>query len=386
MTRPESLYSKSHPFLASVKERYALSKAQSKKSTQHVVLNLESSGIHYEVGDSIGVLPTYDPELVERTLLAMKADGTEVIVDKNGESSLVLREYLTKKANISEVSRKLISEILQRQTHPQKRERLQDLFQEGNKEKLKQFLAYHELWKILSENEEVTFNPQELCHMLMPLLPRLYSIASSQKVVGDEVHLTVALVEHLDASGYVRRGVCTHYLCKLVNPHASVIPVYIQPHHGFTLPADHHCPIVMIGPGTGIAPFRAFMQERIASGAQGKNWLFFGEWTRANEFFYENEWKSLESQGKLRMDLAFSRDQVHKVYVQHKMMERAKELFNWIQEGAIIYVCGDAHRMAKDVEAALLLIIQEQGKMDELQAKVYLKQMRGEKRYLKDVY
>jgi sulfite reductase (NADPH) flavoprotein alpha-component len=166
----------------------------------------------------------------------------------------------------------------------------------------------------------------------------------------------------------------------------AVVPIYIQPSHGFTLPEDPRTPIIMIGPGTGIAPFRAFMQERMTSQSEGKNWLFFGEWNRAYDYFYEDEWASWEALGGLKMDLAFSRDQEHKVYVQHRMLEQAKELYSWLNNGAVIYVCGDAHRMAKDVDATLLRIVQEQGNMDEAGAKAYMKQLKSAKRYLRDVY
>ena len=205
------------------------------------------------------------------------------------------------------------------------------------------------------------------------------------KTVGREVHLTIALI-HYDTNGHKRRGVCTHYLCELAPVNQPLIPVYIQPHHGFTLPANPDVPIIMIGPGTGVAPFRAFMQERMAIGAKGKNWLFFGERNQISDFFYEDYWSQLISEEKLVMHTAFSRDQENKIYVQHRMMEQGAELFAWLKEGAYLYVCGDAKNMAKDVEAALLQIIQKHGSLDEQATKQFLKQLRQEKRYLRDVY
>ena len=204
------------------------------------------------------------------------------------------------------------------------------------------------------------------------------------QAVGNEVHLTVALLKYTH-QGIVRTGVCTQYLCEQAPLYESVIPIYVQPHHGFTLPSEQ-VPIIMIGPGTGIAPFRAFMQERAAKQASGNNWLFFGECHRTHHFFYESFWTDLIDQGKLRLDAAFSRDQEHKVYVQHRMLEQGSEILNWLDQGAHLYVCGDAQRMAKDVEHALLQIFQMHGNKSEEESKQYLKALRTEKRYLRDVY
>ena len=221
--------------------------------------------------------------------------------------------------------------------------------------------------------------------MLMPLLPRFYSIASSMKEVSNEVHLTVADLKYI-SNQHVRRGVCTYYLCELAPMHQEIIPIFVQPHHGFTVPENRDADLIMIGPGTGIAPYRAFMQERMALNATGKNWLFFGECYRAYNYFYEDYWNSLAAQEKLEIDLAFSRDQEHKIYVWHRMLEKAPEIFNWLQNGAYLFVCGDAHRMAKDVDATIHKIVREQGGMDEHAAKNYIKQLKAENRYLRDVY
>lgn len=255
------MYNKQHPFLASVKERYTLSKPGSQKNTQHLVLDLRGSGITYQVGDSLGVFPKHDPELVKKTLQALRATGKEKIRLKT-EEILSLDEYLTVKANITDISPKLFREVASRQPHVDKKHELDTLRQEDNRDSLKAYLEKHEVWDFLASNEEVFFTPQELADLLMPLLPRFYSISSSQRYVGEEVHLTVASLEY-ESSGHKRRGVCTHYLCQLVDLHAPVVPIFIQPSHGFYLPPDPHIPLVMIGPGTGIAPFRAFLQERL---------------------------------------------------------------------------------------------------------------------------
>ena len=256
---------------------------------------------------------------------------------------------------------------------------------EGQKELLKEYQAAHEIWDFLAENKEVHFMPEEFCHMLQPLLPRFYSIASSMSHVGNEVHLLVAELNYV-TNGHERSGLCTHYLCRRASLNSSTIPVYIQPSNGFSIPNNDKASIMMIGPGTGVAPYRAFMHEREVRKASGRNWLFFGEWHQATEFFYEKEWQEFIAMEKLRLDTAFSRDQEHKIYVQHKMLEHGKEFFEWIDDGAYVYVCGDAHRMAKDVDVMLHVIIKEYGKLDDVGAKDYVKRLRAEKRYLRDIY
>lgn len=381
-----NIYNKQNPFLASIKERFTLTKLGSQKNTQHLVLDLAGSGLRYEVGDSIGVFPQHDPELVDKTLKALKATGKEPVQNKQTGELIALVDYLTSKSNITDISPKLFREVALRQPDSDKKHDLEELRQENNREACKAYLQKHEVWDFLIANEEITFTPQEIVDLLMPLLPRFYSISSSQRFVGEEVHLTVAPLEY-ESNGHKRRGVCTHYLCELVDLHAPVVPVFVQTSHGFSLPHDLHTPLIMIGPGTGIAPFRAFMQERIHHHqSKGKHWLFFGEWNRSSDFFYEKEWEEFGQNGHLRLELAFSRDQEHKIYVQHKMLERGEELFQWLEEGAYLYVCGDAQRMAKDVEATLHAIIQEFGRKEAQAAKEYIKHLRQQKRYLRDVY
>jgi sulfite reductase (NADPH) flavoprotein alpha-component len=243
----------------------------------------------------------------------------------------------------------------------------------------------HELWDLIEHHPEVHFSPEEIVDLAMPLLPRFYSIASSQKVHPNEIHLTIAYLRY-ETRGITRMGVCTHYLCQLADLHHPVVPVYIQPSHDFKLTPDQDRAIIMIGPGTGVAPFRSFMQDREARGDTGKSWLFFGEWTSAHEFFYEDEWKRWEASGLLKLDTAFSRDQEHKIYVQHRLKEKGSEIYQWLERGAILYICGDAHQMAKDVEQTLKDIIQEHGNTDAAGAQSYIKRLRAEKRYLRDVY
>ena len=376
-------YDRQHPFLASIKERYQLCQPGSSKDTRHVILDIEGSGISYNVGDSIGVSPLNEPALVSRMLSALGATGEERVIDKKGESHTFF-DYLHSHANLKGVTRKMVSSLVARLPLAP-RAFLEDLLKEENKEALKGWMHAHELWDLLEHFPDVQFTPQEVADFVMPLLPRFYSIASSQTCVGSEVHLMVAYLRY-ETRGIPRLGVCTHYLCHLAPMHQPVVPIYVQPGHGFRLPPEKDRSIIMIGPGTGVAPFRAFMQERTIHGHSGKNWLFFGEWTRTKEFFYENEWNFWRTSGLLRLDTAFSRDQNHKIYVQHKMMEQGEELYRWLEEGAILYVCGDAHHMAKDVDQALHLIIQKHGHKTEEAANQYIKHLKAEKRYLRDVY
>lgn len=382
MTAP---YSKANPFPAAIIDRYSLCKPGSEKNIAHVVLSLKGSGMTYLVGDSLSVLAQNDPEVVENTIRAMHATGSETVAEKHSGKVLELRDFLTKKANLADASKKLIIEIARRQTNLQKKERLDFMLEEAQKDALKEYQKAHEIWDALEENEEVRFDPQELCHLMMPLLPRFYSIASSNMIAKEEVDLTVAELVY-ETNGHTRRGVCTHYLCNLAPMHQYTIPVYVQPSNGFTIPENDAAPIIMVGPGTGVAPYRGFLQERQARGSKGFNWLFFGEWYRNYQFLYEDFWREFVQAGKLRLDTAFSRDQEHKIYVQHRMQEHGRELFDLLQKGAYFYVCGDAHRMAKDVDAMLHQIIQTHGHFDEQATKDYVKKLKAEKRYLRDVY
>ncbi|MBA2367778.1 MAG: sulfite reductase [Candidatus Protochlamydia sp.] len=380
------IYNKENPFFASVKDRYPLSKPGSHKNTLHLTLDLRGSGLTYEVGDSIGIFPVHDYELVKKTLAAAKATGHELVFLKQTDFFFTFEEFLIKKGNITDVSPKLVREVYARQSNEEKKHQLEVLLNEENRGLLKEYLGRHEVWDFLESHPEVSFAPQELADLLMPLLPRFYSISSAQSCVGEEVHLTIAPLEY-EANGHKRRGVCTHYLCELSELHNPVVPVFIQPSHGFRLPKEEDASLLMIGPGTGIAPFRAFLQERVLFNRSiGKHWLFFGEWNREFDFFYEEEWSFFQQQGHLQLDLAFSRDQQNKVYVQHKMLEQGEEFFRWLEEGAYLYVCGDAQKMAKDVEAALQTIIQEFGRLGAQEARDYIKKLRQQKRYLRDVY
>lgn len=380
-----SPYDKQNPFLASIKQRYSLCKSGSGKRTSHVVLDLHGSNLIYHVGDSVGIYAHNADELIEKTLKILGATGDELITPKQGGSPLTVYDYFKYKASLTEVPQKLLRELSSKLKCSDKKQSLDELLKPENHAALKLFLSQHEVWDLLESHREVSFEPQELADILMPLLPRFYSIASSQNHVGSEVHLTVAPVEY-ETRGHQRRGVCTHFLLNLCALNNPSVPLFIQPTHSFRPPENHEQAMIMIGPGTGIAPFRAFMQERMYKSAKGDHWLFFGEWNKDSHFFYEEEWRDWADRGLLRLETAFSRDQSEKVYVQHKMQENGSEIFDWLENGAHIYVCGDANKMAKDVEAMLLEIIQAHGKRDLARARDYVKKLRQEKRYLRDVY
>lgn len=374
-----------HPAIARIKERYLLTGQGSTKHTFHVTLDLSTAPIRFKVGDSIGIYAQNDPILVEHLIEAMKARSDDVIIEPRSKQPMTLWEFLSYKANLSRITSSFLKLFYECEMIHDKKNHLHRLLQQENKPLLTQYLSTHDPLDLFKEYQEVAAPLQELCAQFGPLLPRFYSVASSQLQTPDLVDLTVALFSftHQEQQRY---GVGSHFLCHLAEPMTTPIPIYVQPAHHFTLPADPTSPIIMVGPGTGIAPFRAFLQERLKKGATGKNWLFFGERNRSCDYFYQEEFEQMRKDHMLRLDLAFSRDQDQKIYVQHKMLENAKDLWSWLQDGAYFYVCGDAHKMAKDVEHTLEHIAQTQGNMTEEAAKAYIKALRTQKRYLADVY
>ena len=365
-------YSRTHPYLSRIKERSLLTGPSSTKKTYHVVLEIEKGQFPFKVGDSIGIIPQNDPEEVEAILNKLGCFGTEMIFDPRENIQVQVRDFLLTKANISRVHAPFFKLL-----HEQ-----DPLLLPENKPKLTEFLHTHTLLDLVG-----MYKLQDLSHLtkLMPLLPRFYSIANSSRVYDDQIHLTVAYVTYV-SNGQVRKGIGSYFLCCYAQESITPIPIYLQPSNHFTIPDDPNASIILIGPGTGVAPYRAFLQERLAQNAQGRNWLFFGERNRASDFYYESFWTELENQGRLRLDLAFSRDGAEKIYVQHKMYDERKSLWAWLQEGAYFYVCGDAEEMAKDVDAMLQRIVREESGMTEEESRLFLKRLRSEKRYLTDVY
>ena len=373
------MFNRLNPFLAKIKNRYPLTSTSAQTAVFHVILDLTNSDIHYEPGDSIAVCPENSHEDVKLTLqyLNLQTDPTTE-----------LKETLSKKVNLHSVNKKILQLLIDNHQNPQKKEKLKELLKKENKTQLKAYQAKHSLWSCLSENLEAKVDPKEIVDLLQALLPRFYSTASSMKAVGNEVHFLIALV-HYTVEEQQKTGVCSHYLTKQASLEEPTIPVYLQKTKDFLLPKKASTPIIMVGPGTGVAPFKAFMQERSLdpiSATNKKNWLFFGEKTKNNHYFYKDFWEDLTSANQLKLTTAFSRDQEFKIYVQDRLKEHGKEVWEWLQEGAHFYVCGDASRMAKDVDQALHTIVQNYGQFSEIEAKAYIKKMRLEKRYLKDVY
>lgn len=379
------IISKSNPVSLQIQDRLLLTQSGSTKHTYHLSLDIRNTPITFKVGDSIGIYAQNDPVLVQHLISAMRADKDAPIIDPRSGAEMSLWDFLSRKANLSRITSSFLKLFYAYETAHDKKNELHRLLQTENKPLLSQFLSTHDPLDLIKEYQGTQTPLQELCAQFGPLLPRFYSIASSPKAHPDRLDLTVAL-STFTHSGEQRFGVASHFLCHLATPGQTPIPSYIQSTPHFTLPEDGSTPIIMVGPGTGVAPYRAFLQERLATHATGKNWLFFGERNRESDYFYKEYWEELVRTNKLELDLAFSRDQKEKIYVQHRMQAKAKQLWDWLQEGAYFYVCGDAHHMAKAVEATLVQIAEAQGQMSEEAARAYVKSLRTEKRYLADVY
>jgi sulfite reductase (NADPH) flavoprotein alpha-component len=331
-------YGKNHPFPAKLKTNRLLNAQGSEKETRHFEIDLEGSGLSYEAGDALGVIPRNCPDFVQEILTASGLSPEQPVDLPSGES-LALCDALLERFDLS---------------------------------------------PFLGTMPALGTAPSDLITPLRKLQPRLYSISSSPKAHPGEVHLTVGIVRYA-LDGKLRKGVCSTFLADRVNE--GSLPVFVHKSPNFRLPKDSSLPVIMVGPGTGIAPFRAFLEERRATGSPGKNWLFFGDQRSSTDFLYQEEIEGMQADGLLtHLDLAFSRDQPEKIYVQNHMMEKAEELWSWLQEGASFYVCGDAKRMAKDVDATLHQIIEKAGGRSPEEAVQYVQELKSQKRYLRDVY
>ena len=376
-----SEYSRTNPFYAEVLENINLNGRGSNKETRHLELSLEGSGLVYEPGDSLGIYPTNDPALVDELIQTCGWNAEEAVtVHKNGDT-LPLKEALTSHFEITVLTKPLLQKIAELT----KSESLHALLEEGNEEKLKEYIAGRDLVDAARDFGPFEGTAADFTSILRKIPARLYSIASSLKANDEEVHLTIGAVRY-DAHGRERQGVCSILCAERLQP-GDTLPVYIQHNQNFKLPQDPDAPIIMVGPGTGIAPFRSFMQEREELGANGKSWLFFGDQHFVTDFLYQTEWQKWLKDGVLtKMDVAFSRDTEEKVYVQHQMKKQSKELFEWLEQGAYVYICGDEKHMAHDVHNTLLSIIQEEGAMSKEKAESYLANLQQQKRYQRDVY
>ncbi|CAG7626557.1 assimilatory sulfite reductase (NADPH) flavoprotein subunit [Paenibacillus allorhizosphaerae] len=377
----ESEYSRSNPFQAEVLDNLNLNGRGSDRETRHIEISLEGSNLQYEPGDSLGVYPENHPRLVDKLIETMgwKADEP-VPVNKNGDQR-PLREALLRHYEITVLTKPLLEQAAKLTSS----KKLQELLEAGREQDLKSYIHDRDLLDLVQEFALKGASAAEFVAILRKLPARLYSISSSPKATPNEVHLTVRAVRY-EAHGRERYGVCSVHLAERTES-GTALPVFIQHNPNFKLPASADAPIIMIGPGTGVAPFRAFLAEREETGAEGKSWLFFGDQHFSTDFLYQTEWQRWLKDGVLtRMDVAFSRDTDKKVYVQHRMMEKSREFYQWLQEGAYVYICGDEKKMAHDVHAALAAILEQEGGMSAAQAAEYLSRMQQDNRYQRDVY
>ncbi|PYI51942.1 assimilatory sulfite reductase (NADPH) flavoprotein subunit [Paenibacillus flagellatus] len=374
-------YSRANPFHAEVLDNINLNGRGSERETRHVELSLEGSNLQYEPGDSLGIYPQNDPRLVDELIGAMGWKAEEPVpVSKNGDTR-PLRDALLEHYEITVLTKPLLEQAASLFAGSG----LKELLDAGREQELRAYIKDRDLLDLVQDYSFKGLPAAEFVSILRKMPPRLYSIASSPKASPDEVHVTVRAVRY-EARGRERYGVCSVHLAERVQP-GDKLPVFIQHNSNFKLPEQPDTPIVMIGPGTGVAPFRAFLSEREETGAGGKTWLFYGDQHFATDFLYQVEWQRWLKDGVLtRMDVAFSRDTDKKVYVQHRMLEKSKELYRWIQEGACVYVCGDEKRMAHDVHAALATILEQEGGLSPEEAAEYLLRMQQQKRYQRDVY
>lgn len=377
----ESVYSRTNPFKAEVLENLNLNGRGSNKETRHLELSLEGSGLTFEPGDILGVYPENEPALVDMFLEEMNWDPEELVTINKQGGVRPLKEALVSHFEITVLTKPLLEQAVQLSANKD----LQELLSPDNEENLKAYLEGRDLLDLVRDFGPWRVSAQAFISILRKMPARLYSIASSLSANPDEVHLTIGAVRY-DAHGRKRKGVCSCLCAERLQP-GDTLPVYIQPNQNFKLPKNPDTPIIMVGPGTGIAPFRSFMQEREEIGAEGKSWLFFGDQHYVTDFLYQTEWQKWLKEGVLtKMDVAFSRDTDEKVYVQYRMLEHSKELFEWIQEGAVVYICGDKKNMAYDVHNTLLAIIEKEGSMSREKAEDYLADMQQQKRYQRDVY
>ncbi|PJG84188.1 assimilatory sulfite reductase (NADPH) flavoprotein subunit [Caviibacterium pharyngocola] len=372
----ESRYNKENPFPATLLTNQKITARQAEKDVRHIELDLADSGLTYEVGDALGVWFDNDPELVAEILASLGLSGDEE-VNAQGKT-LPIRTALLSHFELTQATPVFVKAYAELA----KKKKLTTLV--GNAQKLADYVGSTPIADVLKDFP-AKLGAQQFVDLLRPLTPRLYSISSAQAEAGDEVHLSVGVVR-FEHNGKTRSGAASSYLADRVEEDGKV-RVFVERNPHFRLPQDASKPIIMIGSGTGIAPFRAFVQQRAAEGAEGKNWLIFGNQHFTQDFLYQTEWQQFAKDGFLhKYDFAWSRDQAEKVYVQHKIRQQATALWQWLQDGAYVYVCGDAGRMAKDVENALLDVIEQEGKLTRDDAEEYLNGLREDKRYQRDVY
>lgn len=380
VTETETEYSRSHPFYAEVLENLNLNGRGSDRETRHIELSLEGSGLTYEPGDSLGVFPENHPRLVEELIDAMGWNPEEA-VEAGKAGSLPLREALTRYYEITVLTKPLLEQAAALAPASG----LGGLLSPKRQQELRTYIQDRDLLDLVQDYQLKGIPAGSFVKILRKIPARLYSISSSPQAYPDEVHITVRAVRY-ESQGRDRYGVCSVQLAERIQP-GDKLPIFIQSNSNFKLPENPETPVILIGPGTGVAPFRSFLGEREETGASGKSWLFYGDQHFFTDFLYQVEWQRWLEKGVLtRMDVAFSRDTDRKVYVQHRMLEKARELYQWLQEGAAVYVCGDEKKMAHDVHTALATILEQEGGLSSEEAAAYLLNMQQEKRYQRDVY
>jgi sulfite reductase (NADPH) flavoprotein alpha-component len=375
-----SKYTRNNPFLSTVTVNELLTGEGSEKETRHVELTLDD-GMTYTPGDAVGIIPENRAEAVADVLKALGFKGDERVLD-HYKVEISLEEALRTRLGIGKLARGSVGQYAKLAPAI---EGLKVMVGPDNKARAEEYCWGREFVDLATDFPHVVTEPQQLFNVLQRLTPRMYSIASSQAMHKDNVQTTVRVVRY-DAHGRSRQGVASGHLGDRAGI-GTIMPIFLHSNQNFRLPEDTSAPVIMIGPGTGIAPFRAFLEERQATGQSGDNWLFFGEQREAMDFLYKDQFMAMHKDGVLtRLDTAFSRDQAKKIYVQDRLQEHCKELYQWLERGAYFYVCGDATRMAKDVETALLDVIAKgsNGTLDH--AAEYLAAMKKQKRYQRDVY
>ncbi|MEO0371326.1 MAG: sulfite reductase flavoprotein subunit alpha [Pseudomonadota bacterium] len=373
----KSKWTRKNPYVSTMVDNHVLSGAKSAKEIRHIAFDLGDSGMTYEAGDALGVMPVNAPDLVDLWLARLGADADTVVAGHDTPLGQLLSTSLEIMTPTREMIRGLEPLV--------KDEELSHVVGHGDKEALEHYLWGKDALDLLNINPSLEFDPAQVLGWLKPLQHRAYSISSSPNAHPGEVHLTVAAVRWM-YEGRPHRGVASTFLADHV-PEGATAGIFMTPNKAFRVPEDNDRPMIMVGPGTGVAPFRAFLEERQARGAEGMNWLFFGDQHRESDFIYQNEIRGFSDDGLLtRLDLAFSRDQAEKIYVQHRMVENGKDLYAALEEGGHFYVCGDATRMAKDVDAALHKVVETHGGLTEDGAVEYVNGLKREKRYVRDVY
>jgi sulfite reductase (NADPH) flavoprotein alpha-component len=371
-------YNKQNPFTASLLTSQKITGDRSAKDVRHIEIDLDGSDLHYTAGDALGVWFKNDEKMVDELIAKLSLDATKAIT--LGDKTVALKDALIEEFELTGTHPGFIEGYAALTAN----KKLQKLAEDKNA--CRDFANNHQIVDVVTAKGNDNVTEENFVALLRRSSPRLYSIASSQTEVEDEVHLTVGAVVFENEAGQQRGGSASTFLSHRLKE-GEEIKVFIEDNHNFRLPSNPETPVIMVGPGTGIAPFRSFMQEREATDATGKNWLLFGDQTFNEDFLYQVEWQAHLKSGLLtKLDLAFSRDQAEKIYVQDRLKENAAEVYQWLQDGAHFYVCGDANRMAKDVHTALIEIISEQGKLSLEDAEEYLTELRQAKRYQRDVY